>query len=734
MMKCLYKIFRILIGQWIGILVLMLISSAVPLQADMNKTGTQWSPYLEWEVENASWSNNPFDLVATVTFSHSGSSEIRTTEMFYDTLNTWKFRFTGTRTGTWTFTSSSADQDLDGLSGTVTINPNADPEEHGFVRSFDNKWGWSGTNRAFVPQFVMYDFPPFYYNDTTKINNDIETFMENHGFNGFHARVYCRWFNLNIDRSDQLPDSVNPDRRTFEALEDLITRTYNAGGLVHFWSWGDGVQTPIKWGINGNVDRRLQRYIAARLGPIPGWTMGYGYDLDEWVTESELHAWRDYMQAHLGWFHFLGGRPDGPNTPPEDHSPYHSWNAGVDYSSYEHHKPSYEVYREALDEITTQPVFSEDRFRRRNGSYPEKNYSEDETRRGLYISTMAGGVANIWGNFLDENGNAIDPPPPGGGSAPYPSPQYIKTNAEFFKDRFFKDMVPDTSITDGYALKRPTRAHYLFYREDASSIQMDLSGMECPKPAIAVDTKQAYAEIDLDTLSNVDQTWTAPYQSDWAVAVGYYGPVCSLQCRLYLGGAYNSIEHQMTTYLSTNMYIPLTAPYSANPRDIESISMDIVDWLLISIRSTADGDNILSRSVLLRKDGYLVDDTGLENKVVIDLSPGNYYLLVEHRNHLGVMSSSALAFSESNATPYSFISDSLMYYGEEACTLEPDVYGLFAGDPNQTNVINSGDYLIVKSNSGSNGYHNSDCNLTSVVNSGDYLVIKPNSGKNSNIP
>ncbi|RMF64766.1 MAG: hypothetical protein D6746_01240, partial [Bacteroidetes bacterium] len=47
----------------------------VPLQStgsgSLDRTGTLWSPYLEWSVENPTYSGNPFDLVATVTFTHA---------------------------------------------------------------------------------------------------------------------------------------------------------------------------------------------------------------------------------------------------------------------------------------------------------------------------------------------------------------------------------------------------------------------------------------------------------------------------------------------------------------------------------------------------------------------------------------------------------------------------------------------------------------------------------------
>ena len=62
-----------------------------------------------WEIEeycltNTTWSGNPFDLVAKVTFTHA--DDVRTTEMFYAGDNNWKFRFTGTRTGVWRLSTS----------------------------------------------------------------------------------------------------------------------------------------------------------------------------------------------------------------------------------------------------------------------------------------------------------------------------------------------------------------------------------------------------------------------------------------------------------------------------------------------------------------------------------------------------------------------------------------------------------------------------------------------------
>ena len=484
--------------------------------SSLDRTGTQWHPYIEWSIENPTYAGNPFDLIAAATFKHTGNGEIRKTEMFYAGESIWKFRFTGTYTGEWEFTTSSEDPDLDGKKGTVTIIPNPDPDMHGFVTQFGNKWGWQGTNRAFVPQLVMYDNPAAIYQNPEKIDKDIQTFFKEHGFNGFHTSVYCRWFDLHKERSHQI-ETPNPDFRTFEALELLITKTHIAGGLVHIWQWGDEERkmTPHKWGLNGQEDKRLMRYIAARLGPIPGWTMGYGFDCNEWVMENDLKIWHTYMHDHFGWSHFIGARDPNPNYSSD---PLTQIYEDLDYSGYEHFRPSYNDYVRTIEGRPSKPSFSEDRFRiRMPPKYPKKDYDEDMTRRGLYNSTMAGGVANIWGNAYPGGWTA------GGGSKPYPHPEWIMTYACFFNKRFLKDMTRENQITDGVCLKRPDNRHFVFYKEDAVSIQMDLSKMKGDQSAVAVDTKNIYTERSLGLLDAKVHTWTAPYKSDWVIAVGDFG-------------------------------------------------------------------------------------------------------------------------------------------------------------------------------------------------------------------
>lgn len=129
------------------------------------------------------------------------------------------------------------------------------------------------------------------------------------------------------------------------------------------------------------ADRRNLRYLAARLGPIPGWSIGYGYDTENlWASPDELQAWKDFLEAHLGWDHFIGARvgfdekglygrfgkgiPKPPlneksNAPVGDR--YTAW-LGGDYIGYTSYRPLYDRYVEVLGHRPDRPSFEESRF------------------------------------------------------------------------------------------------------------------------------------------------------------------------------------------------------------------------------------------------------------------------------------------------------------------------------------------------------------------------------------
>lgn len=602
---------------------------------------------MEWALDNPSYSGNPFDLDARVTFRHEASGEVRTTDMFYDGGNIWRFRFIPTQEGVWTFSSSSHDSDLNAKSGHISVKP-AQKGATGFVVAKGDKFVLEGRgDLAITPHFIMAGDGAKAIEST--IDSTLETFVNGHGFNGVHLVMFCSWFKYDKNTCDGMNANTNPDIRSFRALENALIKTRNYGAVAHIWVWGDdgSRRNPARFvGLNSTSDRRLQKYMAARLAAFPNWTMGYGYDLFEWVKGSELDNWHAYMQSKMGWKHLLGAR--------SDLNQLSQLSEKMDYSSYEQHKPSFNTYIATIAKRPNKPSFSEDRFRvaQKNG-FAYKDYTFEETRRGLWHSSMVGGVAGIWG-FL--NGQIVDV------SYPYPQPtaQQIKTYFKFFDNRFYQNMkmcndlvpgsqdssgdyprfnstkekdvvleaaqwarkthprffVPNASRelayemmtviinalrANGWDARRtlanpsapptnpfrwgsdalvmgsnqniiydiyiswpspatPTASYhgnqegeithdlipqgaggnqiggdpkvgvclksenekYIFYRESGKSIAMNLTGMNGLQRVIAVDTKKPYEEILVGSFGPGNHTWSAPYESDWALAIGSF--------------------------------------------------------------------------------------------------------------------------------------------------------------------------------------------------------------------
>jgi hypothetical protein len=487
---------------------------------EMNQTGTLWAPYLEWSLNNPSWSGNPFDVIATVTFVHQASGETRRTEMFFAGGSTWKFRFTGTRTGQWNFTTSSSDSDLNNRSGNITINPNPNPTISGFLVKSGNKFarqvGENGELKGVIYNVWQGgNFPSGvekWYNSsnlTADLNNGLDNYVIPHGATAMYSSVVAnRWFKLETPEWDR-HNNRDPDLRTFEALENVITHLHFRGINLHIWAWGDEDRkhTPLgAGGINETADRRVQRYIAARLGPLPGWSMGYGYDLGEWVSQSQLDSWATYLNERMGWPHLLfsrgyapqnmGGRSYSSNGPGSSVGALQtSPNGPASFSEVTGH----------IDSDPDRPHLYEERFiyLREMGGGPQ--WTMDRTRRVMWWNAMAGGVGAWWGVW--------DGPI-------YPNPEQMRTHARFWENRFHLNFARANNLTDGSALKTPSNDLYVFYKENTTTIRMNLSGMVGVQQAVAVDTKKAYSEIALGTLNPSDQTWTAPYTSDWAVAIG----------------------------------------------------------------------------------------------------------------------------------------------------------------------------------------------------------------------
>ncbi len=578
------------------------LGNGISLSSPAVVTKPLWQ-HAEWNYQGPTVAN-PYDVIATATFTKGSAT--RTSYLYYAGLKggipTWRVRFTGIDKddiGMWSFTTNCASHaSLHGHTGFFDIHAPAE-EAYGFQTSVGTKWArqvWRDGDlqvEAFIPQYVMYRSVGEYHNNPAKIDNDIQVYLgtgipEGHGFTGFNTVVGGRWFDYTkADTADTVAAASNnllPSLGTFEALELLITRVHQAGGTVHIWAWGRTNHEPagdiysnpsqLYGGYNGEADRRLQRYIAARLGALPGWSLGYGWDVDAaaggnatYPAWSVLQDWYGNMKTYLGgkdgYFHFLGARnvendyaaggfANNKNTDirtpfdfqDSDWPTYWSTDrkrpsGGQNYDNdhQAHKNVFYGMYRYYYDRLNwfQKPVFFSDRYRIRHTiNYGFKDFDSHGimTRRGLWHSAMAGGVANIWGNEANDFPCSYPYFPGNGSTILVDLRAQLRTYHYFWKGRFFNDLVRDTNFNDvrtGVCLKKPCTnscdGYYIFYIEDAASLNTNLTTYS---QAIVVDTKNAYAETVKPISTNGVITFDS--SSDWAVIIG--DPNCAGTSRI----------------------------------------------------------------------------------------------------------------------------------------------------------------------------------------------------------
>ena len=248
-----------------------------------------------------------------------------------------------------------------------------------------------------------------------------------------------------------------------------------------------------------------------------------------------------------------------------------------------------------------------------------------------------------------------------------------------------------------------------------------------------------------------------------------FGNECSMVCatletEVLLEGAYVTGTGEMNTLLNDLGYLPgqypttffgkRTEPGQPYPRtpfnhlgveviDWESMmisennkyfSEDMTDWVLVSLRVVADEEyETCTRAGMLMKDGtidFLEDDCCLVDPAL------QYYVVIEHRNHLIVMS----------PTPVSVVNDTIKYdfrsnlaykrlLGFTQKEIEPGVNVMYASNGDQYLSgespvdINTNDFDVwVDANGQNSSYFLMDFDLSGDVNVDDKSHFLKNNG------
>ncbi len=208
--------------------------------------------------------------------------------------------------------------------------------------------------------------------------------------------------------------------------------------------------------------------------------------------------------------------------------------------------------------------------------------------------------------------------------------------------------------------------------------------------------------------------------------------------KIYLEGPFSGST--MSTALRTGNFIPLTQPYNIAPftyagtENVVSIPANVVDWVLLELRTgTGSASRVARRAAFIRNDGVIVDLNGT-SPVSFPTAPiGNYFIVIHHRNHLSVMTPSAVALSQSSLL-YDFSTGLAQYFGGNAKALGGGRFGMYGGDYSSDGFLDAADFIGPDNDVFLSGYRKSDLNLDGFVDVSDFVFPDNNVFIGTNVP
>lgn len=220
-----------------------------------------------------------------------------------------------------------------------------------------------------------------------------------------------------------------------------------------------------------------------------------------------------------------------------------------------------------------------------------------------------------------------------------------------------------------------------------------------------------------------------------------------VQLKAWLEGPFDGDE--MSNTLNVSGYMPLSQPYGVWPwkyngdETVGAIPNEMVaDWILVEF---LEKDPYIPQKYnsLMIQAGFILQDgsiTGLDGSspMEVDISGlEDIHIRIHHRNHLSMVSSGTLQFSNGTYF-YDFSGSSTqVYHGKKVMKEMSDhLWGVAAGDASADGVINNKDKNdFWRKQYNSIGYHSGDFNMDGIVDETDIDSLWiGNAGKSSWMP
>ncbi len=239
-------------------------------------------------------------------------------------------------------------------------------------------------------------------------------------------------------------------------------------------------------------------------------------------------------------------------------------------------------------------------------------------------------------------------------------------------------------------------------------------------------------DLVVTTSSNGSNTLTQGFHQETIILKVKLSPIAFLQGPLTTSGTTT-----MDDSLRSNSLLPTISPYTDAITCESSVfnttgNNAIIDWIWVTLRDKNDRTVVLaSQSALLQADGDIVDVDGV-SALKFDLSSDSYYVAVNHRNHLGIISNSTIALNTDTSTTVNLSNAASSVFGgtNSVVDMSNGLFAMVSGDFDENGQIQNTDTNAIIQLLGVSGYNKADLDMNGQVQNTDINSnLNPNIGK-----
>lgn len=318
---------------------------------------------------------------------------------------------------------------------------------------------------------------------------------------------------------------------------------------------------------------------------------------------------------------------------------------------------------------------------------------------------------------------------------------YSVKNGVFSNNALLSDLTIDGTTVPGFDSNQFNYSIELPYGTEEIPIVQAVSADPAATP-VTLQTFTLPGTSTVDVFAQNLQTHNT-YSVNFIVSETF-----ELELKTFLEGPFNGTE--MNNILNLTGLIPVDQPYNISPWNFageETLSgipnANMVDWVLVELRDAADATfasaaTAISRQAgLVLNDGSIVGMDGFSNLQFNSSINQQLYIVVWHRNHLGILSRYTPTLAD-GIFNYNFTNGADKIYGSQIGfkELSPCIFGMKCGDSNGDGLINEEDKDIKwQFDAGFFGYLQGDMDRNGQCNNldkNDFLI--PNLGSECQVP